>query len=185
MAYNEPLESPRYERIHGVEVMLARPIISHLQVAANLLFILKGYLRGKRCKVYAEPDVYFDEDNHCIPDLVIVCDPGKIKVAHIEGAPDFVAEILSPSTGNYDMGAKMDIYERFGVREYWLIDPKSKAIMVYLLQDGRYVFSGRYTVLEEGEAEALNEKELAEHKLSLKLSLYDDLEIKVQDVFED
>ena len=185
MALNERLENPRYELINGEEIMFARPVISHLPVSMNLSAIFRSYLRGKRCKVYAEPDVFFDEDNHCLPDIVIVCDPGKIKYAHIEGAPDFVAEILSPSTGNYDMGTKMDIYEKFGVREYWLIDPKSKAIIVYLLKDGRYVFEGRYAVLETGDEEAMTDKEKAEHKLSLKVSLYEDLEVNVQDVFED
>ena len=185
LTYNERLEDPRYEIIEGEEIMQAQPAINHLQITTNLLYIIRSYLRGKRCKVYAEPDVYFDADNRYIPDLVIVCDQEKIKAAHIEGAPDLVVEILSPSTGKRDMGIKKDVYEKFGVREYWTIDSKSRSIYAYHLKDGKFILDDRYTVLEDWEEEALNDKEKAEHRLALKVSLYDDLEIDVKEIFED
>ena len=185
LSYNERLENPRYELINGEEFMQAQPAISHLQIAMNLSRIISSYLRGKRCKVYTKPDVYFDETNHYIPDLVIVCDQGKIKATRIEGSPDLVIEVLSPSTGKRDMGVKKDVYEKFGVREYWVVSPKEKSIYVYLLKDGKFTLDDCYTVLEDYEEEILNDKERAEHRLTLKVSLYDDLEIDVKEIFED
>ena len=175
----------RYELVNGQEVMLAQPSINHITISVNLLHIIKGYLKGKRCRVFAEADVYFDENNHYIPDLVVVCDRNKIKNNYIDGAPDLAVEILSPSTGTRDLGIKKNVYEKFGVKEYWIIDPKSKSIIVYHLKEGKLEFDNRYAVLENWEEEALNEKEKAEHKLALKVSLYDDLEIEVKEIFED
>ena len=175
----------RYELVSGREIMLAQPAINHITIAGNLNLIIRRYLKGKHCRVYAEADVYLDEQNHYVPDLLIVCDRNKIKATHIEGAPDLVVEIISPSTGSRDYGVKKDIYEKFGVKEYWIIDPKSKSVLVYLLKDGRFQFDNRYAVLEDWEEEAMNEQERAEHKLKLKVSLYNDLEIEVKEIFED
>jgi len=185
MAYSERLENPRYERINGEEVMLAQPTPNHDRISKNLARIIGNYLRGKRCKLFGELDVYFDEDNHYVPDLFIVCDLNKIKATRIEGAPDLVVEILSPSTSKRDLGIKKDIYEKFGVKEYWIISPKERSITVYHQKDGKFHLDDCYTVLEEDELEILNERERAEHKLTLKVSLYDDLEIEVKEVFED
>ena len=184
MAYNERLENPRYELIHGEEVMLAQPAINHIRIARNLSAMIYRYLRGKRCEVFNEADVYLDESNHFVPDLIIVCDPKKIKPDGIYGNPDLVVEILSPSTGKRDLGIKKTIYERFGVKEYWIVSPKEKAITVYHLQDGKFELDNRYAVLEPWEEGMLSEKEKAEHTLSLKVSLYDDLLIDVGNVFE-
>ena len=184
MAYNEALENPKYEIINGEEIMMSPANTRHNRIQGNLSAIIWNYLKGKRCKVFFETMVNFDENNHYIPDLVIVCDPSKIKLTHIEGSPDLVVEILSPSTGKRDISIKKKVYERFGVKEYWIISPKEKAIEVYHLIDGAYVLDDRYTVLEEGEEEIFTEKEKAEHRLTLKVSLYDDLEIDVKEIFK-
>ena len=113
----------------------------------------------------------------------MVCDPAKIKLNHIEGAPDFVAEILSPSTEKRDVGIKKDIYEKFGVREYWIIHPKAESVTVYLLKDRKYLLDNVYHLLSEEELECLSEEERAEQEVPLKLSLYDDLEIRLEDLF--
>jgi Uma2 family endonuclease len=185
MAYFERLENPRYELIDGEERMLAQPSMNHARIARNLMFIIQGYLKGKRCEVFGEVDVYFDESNHYVPDIVVVCDRDKMKFDGVYGAPDLVVEILSPSTGKRDVGIKKEAYERFGVREYWIVNPKEKSIEAYHLRDGKFVLDDRYTVLEDYEERMLNEKEKAEHRLTLKVSLYDDLEIDVREVFED
>ena len=185
LVYDERLENPTYELINGEEVMQAQPSTNHACIAMNLSRIISTYLRGKRCKVFAEMMVYFDKDNHYIPDLIIVCNQDKIKTTRIEGSPDLVVEILSPSTGKRDVGIKKETYERFGVREYWIVNPKEKSIEAYHLRDGKFMLDDRYTVLDEEEEEALNDKEKAEHKLTLKVSLYDDLEIDVKEIFED
>jgi len=118
LVYDERLENPTYELIHGEEVMQAQPSANHSRITRNLSSIIWNYLKGKRCEVFLEMMVYFDEDNHYIPDLVIVCDSNKIKGSYIEGAPDLAVEILSPSTKKRDIGIKKEIYEKFGVKEY-------------------------------------------------------------------
>ena len=175
----------KYELINGREVMMSPANTGHNSIQMNLAVILWNYLKGKRCKLFSETMVRFDENNHFVPDLLVVCDRSKIKASHIEGAPDLVVEILSPSTGRRDLGIKKDTYEKFGVREYWVIDPKSKSILVYHRKDGKFAFDDRYAVLEEWEVEAMSEEEKAEHRLTLKVSLYDDLEIDVKEIFDD
>ena len=184
MAIFERLENPKYELINGVEVMLARPVINHSRISRNLNRIIANYLRGKRCEVFGEADVFFDEENHYIPDLIIVCDKSKIKATRIEGAPDLVVEILSPRTSKNDLGVKKDTYEKFGVREYWIINPQDKSIAVYHLKGGRYRLDNVYTIMPDYELEDMTEKEKEEYTLKLKVSLYDDLEIDVTEVFE-
>lgn len=78
MICNERLESPRYEHINHRERLMTQPSVNHSRVANNLGGIIRNYLRGKKCKVFGEVDVYFDENTHYIPDVIIVCDKDKI-----------------------------------------------------------------------------------------------------------
>jgi Uma2 family endonuclease len=79
------------------------------------------------------------------PDVFIVCDPEKIDARGMRGAPDWIAEVLSPSTASYDQTVKLPIYERAGVREVWLVSPIDRTVSIYRLDAGRY---GRATILE-------------------------------------
>ena len=176
----------KIELINGREFMMAPAAGTlHNSVGMNLAWIIRGYLRGKRCKVFYETEVWLDEANHFIPDLLILCDRSKIRPGHIEGAPDLVIEILSPSTRKNDVGEKKDAYERSGVKEYWLVSPKEETVDVYLLKDGKFVVDNSYHNYSEDEWEGLSEAARAAAKLSLKVSLYDDFEIQVKDIFED
>ena len=125
------LEKKKIECIDGNTVMLAPAGTGHNSIGGNLYRIISNFLRKKRCKVFYETKVVLDESNRLIPDLIVVCDQDKIKENYVEGAPDFVVEILSPSTRKRDLSAKRDIYERFGVKEYWIIDPLYRSILVY------------------------------------------------------
>lgn len=174
-----------YEMINGEEVMLSAAAIPHIRIQGNLFNIIKNYLKGKRCRVFTEAKVVFEDKNWFQPDLIVVCDKNKIKETHIEGAPDFVVEVLSPATQLRDFGIKKDTYERFGVKEYWMINPADNTITVYLLKDGKYQIDGVYHSYTENEWRWLTEKEKAEQSLTLKLSLYDDLEIDLEEVFEE
>ncbi|MBR2216231.1 MAG: Uma2 family endonuclease [Selenomonadaceae bacterium] len=179
-------EESRYELIGGEERMMTQPAPNHNIIASSLHRIIGNYLHGKKkCKLMGEVDIFFDADNHFIPDLVVVCDKKKIHPNGIYGAPDLVVEILSPSTARYDRYTKKDIYEKFGVREYWLVNPKDKSIEVYHLTDGRFQPDDIYHAYDEIEWSMLTEKEKAREKLKLKVSLYDDLEVDVAEVFED
>lgn len=182
-AYRE--EKRKVEYIDGVAYMMAPAGTVHNSIGGNLYRIISNFLRGKRCKLFYETKVVLDEKNHFIPDLLVVCDRNKIKENYVEGAPDFVVEILSLSTRKRDLSSKRDTYERFGVKEYWIIDPKSKTVDVYVLQNGRYTMTGSHHPYTETEWEGLDEEEKEEALLPLKLSLYDDLVIDVKEVFED
>lgn len=175
----------RYELINGRETMLASASIPHLRIQRKLSRIIDTYLKGKRCELFAEARVVFDDRNWLQPDLLVVCDKDKIRENHIEGAPDFIAEILSPTTQFRDFGIKKDTYEKFGVKEYWLINPKDKTILVYLLRDGRYQLDNVYHKYSEEELKGLLDSEKPELPVKLKLSLYDDLEIDIAEVFEE
>ena len=184
-AYNEREDKARYETINGEEKLLAQPATPHAFVAANILRILGNYLRGKRCRVLGEVDVFFDEQNHFIPDLIVVCDRQKIKYNGVYGAPDLVVEILSPRTAKNDKINKKAVYEKFGVKEYWLINPKDRSLEVNHLVEGKFVIDNIYHDYLPEDWDLLNDKEKAEEKFSVKVSLYDDLEISVKEIFED
>ena len=72
------------------------------------------------------------------PDISVICDPSKLDDIGCKGAPDFIIEILSPSTNRHDKLTKFNLYQRAGVREYWIVDPVSKSVQVFVLEDGRY-----------------------------------------------
>ena len=174
------------EIINGQEVLMSpRPATRHTIIAGHIHHIFRRFLTGKRCKVFFEPDLFLDENNNFVPDIVIVCDRGKIKYNGIYGAPDLVVEVLSPSTAANDRGIKKDTYEKAGVREYWIVDPASKSIEAYRLQNGRLAFSNMCLVYPPEEWERMTEEQRAAARLTVKVSLYDDLFVDVREVFED
>ena len=141
-------ESERIELIYGQPYMLATPIRAHQEALMELSAQLHEHLKGKRCKVYPAPfavrlferdgDDPDDVDTLVEPDISVVCDPGKLDKIGCKGAPDLVIEILFPSTTRHDRFTKFNLYQRAGVREYWIEDPSSKSVQVFVLEDGRY-----------------------------------------------
>jgi Uma2 family endonuclease len=135
----------RWELIDGVPFSMSpAPTPGHQRLSGRLFHRIYGQLRGKKCQAfYAPVDVripYGDEPDDEImttvqPDLVVVCDPKKIDQRGIRGAPDFVIEILSPSTSLRDRTDKLALYERSGVREYWIVDPTERDVLVMRLGD--------------------------------------------------
>ena len=180
-----PADELKYELIDGTTYMMAPPRMIHINIGGNLFHIIRSYLSGKRCKVFAEAPVIFDDANYFIPDLLVVCDRNKIRPNGIYGAPDLIIEILSPSTQKRDWGIKKDTYEKYGVKEYWLVSPKEKSVTVYILQNGRYELDNVYFDIDQEEWEYMDDKERAAQKFTLKISLYDDFEINVKDIFEE
>ena len=148
-------EQERAELIDGAAVMMAPPSRVHQEIAAALLAQLYNYLEGKRCKVYPAPFAVrlFEKagdrpeavDTLVGPDLSVVCDMDKLDDMGCRGAPDLIIEILSPSTQRHDRLTKYNLYERAGVREYWIVDPESKTVQVSVLDGGRYRVREVYT----------------------------------------
>jgi len=136
-------EDVRCELIDGVVYdMSPAPGWVHQDLSRNLLGQFFIFLEGKPCKVFHAPfDVRLnaDDDGTVVqPDIVVICDRSKISGTGCIGAPDMVVEILSPSTARKDMLVKFNKYQKAGVREYWIVDPKDKVIRVCILSNGKY-----------------------------------------------
>ncbi len=141
-------DDTRYELIDGEVFRLApTPLIEHQEVAGEVYCQLRNQLDGKPCRPYIAPvDVRLpraDEADAAIdtvvqPDVLVVCDPAKIDRRGVRGAPDWLLEVLSPSTAAHDQIAKRRTYERAGVREYWLVHPSDRTLTVYVLDNGQY-----------------------------------------------
>ena len=174
------------EKINGQEVLMSpRPSTRHSRAAGRIYGIFFQFLRKKRCEAFFEHEVHIDDENVFVPDVLIICDKNKIKANWIDGAPDLVVEVLSPSTTINDRGIKKDVYERSGVKEYWIVDPIAKSIEVHYLKDGRLVLDHVYMIFPPEEWERMTEEQRAAARLSVKVSLYDDLLVDVREVFED
>lgn len=138
----------RCELIDGVVYMMSpAPILAHQDVAGEIFFQAKQALRGKPCRAMIAPlDVRLprqdeaDENTDVVvqPDVLVVCDPTKLDRRGVRGAPDWVVEVLSPSSASRDQIEKRRIYERHGVLEYWLVHPTDRILTVYRLENGEY-----------------------------------------------
>lgn len=139
----------RWELISGIAYdMSPAPSRRHQEVCLELARQISNYLVGKTCKVYIAPfDVrlpegkQIDEDIHNVvqPDITVVCDSAKLDDKGCIGVPDLIMEILSPYTSGKDMKEKLNLYERSGVKEYWIVHPTDKIAMVFKLGlDGFY-----------------------------------------------
>ncbi|WP_139920574.1 Uma2 family endonuclease [Hymenobacter sp. DG01] len=141
------------ELIRGrVRLMSPAPKRQHQDITLNIEFSIMQFLRGKSCKMYhapfdvrlarATPNVDASVETVVQPDI---CDPQKLDERGCFGAPDWIIEILSPGNVSRDTKEKFDLYEEVGVREYWIVTPEQKNVVVYLLSDeGRYELRGEF-----------------------------------------
>lgn len=131
----------RYELIDGKRYdFLSSPRISHQVLVNQLCIMLDASCRAAGIVITAPLDVHFDEDNMVQPDLVYIANETMsiIQGEAVRGAPDLLAEVLSPNTGRRDKQLKKELYARFGVREYWIVDPVYLTIDQFVLDGGRY-----------------------------------------------
>lgn len=185
---NDRLAYNLYEIINGEKFMSPSPSRKHSYVMGNILVVLAGYLKVKNSgRVFTgSMEIYLPDKNILRPDLFIVCDRKILKDnPKLYGVPDFVVEILSRSTMRKDLTVKKDIYEKNGVREYWIVKPFDKSVTVYHLREGKLELDDIYTCLTEEEFNQLDEEEKAEIKTDIKLSIFDDLTITVKEIFDD
>lgn len=137
--YEQIPDERRVELIDGVIYDMSAPTTLHQQIAGEVYFQLKQYFRGGKgpCVPFISPvDVELGKDKKTIlqPDVLIVCGKNKIGQKRIYGAPDWILEVISPSTSQKDYIIKTVKYMTENVREYWLIDPKIKKVIVYNLE---------------------------------------------------
>jgi len=138
----------RWELIDGEAwAMSPAPTIGHQTVVGQLFRQIDEALDGAPCRVLIAPvDVLLpaadeSEENSTTvvqPDILVVCDPKKITDRNVLGAPDWIIEVLSPATARHDHLTKRALYQRAGVREYWLVHPVDRVITVYTLENGQY-----------------------------------------------
>lgn len=181
---NDMIE-PRIEIIGSQTFMQAAPPVNHNRVVGNIVYMFKNFLRGKRCEAFSDGvDVFFDEENTFRPDAMIVCRRDIIKRDGIYGAPDLVVEVLSRSTAKRDRNEKKTVYEKYGVKEYWLVNYIDQTVEVYLLQDGKLELDNVYAVFPEWEWNTLTDEEKTRQRLTFKVSLYDNFVVDIRDIFE-
>lgn len=139
-------DDERWELIDGIAYnMSPAPTSTHQDISSNLAGELYIFLKNRSCKVFSAPfDIHFPEypvqdfnsiDTIVQPDISVICDPDKIIEKGCLGAPDLIIEILSPSTAKKDMHEKFHLYEKHGVKEYWIVDPGNKYIRIFHLQN--------------------------------------------------
>ncbi len=135
-------EDERWELIDGQAYAMSAPSRVHQEIVLELGRQIANYLKGKPCKPYIAPfDIRLPKKNEkddkidtvVQPDISVICDRNKLDDKGCRGAPDWIIEILSPSTAIRDMDIKFKLYQAHGVKEYWLINPQEKWGMIYIL----------------------------------------------------
>ena len=179
-----------YEIIEGVKFMAPSPRWSHVNVTANLIATIGVYARINKLGVAVADnfDVYFPDGSLFKPDFIFVSAQKAKSLfenpnATLQGVPDMVAEIFSKSTMKRDIGIKKDIYERNGVREYWIIDPWNENIQVYLLRDGKYYLDNVYQNYSDEELSELTDEERAEVQMEVPVAVLDGFKVKIRNIF--
>ena len=169
LTYESYLKTPddeRYELLDGMLVMEPAPLTTHQYVLGNLHHAVRSFLDEHNLgEVYISPtDVVLSDTNVMQPDLLFVSAERAHIVTreNIQGAPELVVEVLSPSTAERDKTLKLDLYARHGVKEYWLVDPNAKTVMVLLLGEHGFETVGTY-----GEGQTLTSPTLAGFSLNL------------------
>jgi Uma2 family endonuclease len=129
-------DNVRAELIDGSFYFMEAPSAVHQTIISELHYIIKSFIKekGGKCRIFLSPfDVRLDNDNRTMvqPDLMVICERGKVDSKRCNGAPDFVAEIVSKSSSRLDYIKKLNKYLDAGVREYWIINPEKRQVLVY------------------------------------------------------
>lgn len=167
----------KWEIIYGEpHAMSPAPSTAHQAILGELFYQFRNYFKNRSCQVFVAPfDVRLplenesDEDIKSVvqPDISIICDKSKIDSKGCKGAPDLIVEIVSSSTFRKDVKDKFSLYEKSGVKEYWLVYPNEKTVMVYTLgESGKY---GRPGVYSEED--------------NINISIFQDLNIELKEIF--
>ena len=136
--YENWQDSENWEIISGKAYMMApSPNRKHQEISLKITMEFYNYLKGKSCKLYSELDVVLSDEDVVKPDIMVVCDKEKLGEKNIKGAPDLIVEVLSPSTSRRDKVIKLELYKKYGVKEYWIADPVYREITVHYFTENR------------------------------------------------
>ncbi len=137
-------ENARTELIDGQFYDMSAPSRVHQEILSFLHLEIGSYIRSKKgdCRVYPAPFAVqlFEKDDTTIvePDISVICTPDKLTDRGCTGAPDWIIEIVSPSTASHDYIRKLNLYADAGVQEYWIVDPAKKSVYVYCLEETKF-----------------------------------------------
>ena len=135
-----------YEVVGGKLIVVPRPRPYHQEIVGGFIEMLRGFLRLNGVgKVYSDVDVVLD--NQVVsPDIVLILEEhlSRVQETHINGAPDLVIEVLSPSTEKYDRKQKSQLYYAHGVKEYWLVDPALQLVEIFTAGEKDWNRAGIY-----------------------------------------
>jgi Uma2 family endonuclease len=175
------LDDKRRELFDGfIKMMSPAPTSYHQSLESNLHREISWYLKNKKCKIFTAPfDVRFpnsenQKENDQIytvvqPDICVICDLSKIDIRGCLGAPDLIIEIVSPAAAKRDVEEKFQIYQKHGVREYWIVFPEDRSLSVFLLdKNHKYQLVGMYA-----------------NDSKVKVNILEDLIIDLAEIFED
>ena len=144
-----PDDGRRYELYEGELYVIPTPLVPHQRALGKLMVLLARFVRRNQLGevLHAPLDVVFAEATFVQPDILFISHQrrGIIGEQNISGAPDLVVEILSPSTEERDRGIKSQLYCRYGVQEYWLVDPEERTVEVLALSPEGYQVLGQYS----------------------------------------
>lgn len=172
-------DDERWEIIDGTPYqMTAAPTSEHQRICTRLAGEFYSFLKDKTCEVFFAPfDVRLpvgDETDEAIetvvqPDIVIICNRDQLKERGSKGSPSLIVEVISPSSAQKDTVEKFNLYERAGVKEYWIVRPEEKTVMVFTLgEDKKYGRPQMYS----GDNE-------------VKVRIFDDLTIDLKMIFKE
>ena len=184
------LYDERYEIIEGEKIMSPAAKLSHNKIIMRLAMSIGGYCEANNdcAEVFTDSvDVHLPDGNVFRPDFTVVLRENENILdwdGNINGAPDMVVEVLSKSTRKRDLTIKKDIYERNGVKLYWIIDPFTKSVTVYLWRDGKYFLDDEYIYFDDKEYSRLEDYEKAEVKFEVPVHLFEGLTIKLAYIFK-
>jgi len=175
------MDDVRRELINGFIYLMSAPVRIHAVITRELNIIIGMFIKKKKgkCHIYHAPfDVRLPKDGAkeddkiydvLQPDICVVCDLSKLDGKGCIGAPDLVVEVLSPSTAKLDWNKKFNLYEKSGVREYWIVDPIAKLVHIYLLQpNGEFDYGKIYDCTKKAP-----------------VHIFKGLEIDLKELFED
>ena len=133
-------EGQRAELIDGVIYDMTPPSRIHQKLIGELHFTIRNYIKSKNgnCDIYPSPFAVFinaNDKTYVEPDISVICDKNKLDDRGCNGAPDFIIEIVSPSSRKMDYRTKMTLYADAGVREYWIVDPAKERTTIYRLEE--------------------------------------------------
>ena len=170
--------------------MAPSPFKRHGKIVGRLMFTIGTYAFINRLgTAFADNlDVHFPDGNLLRPDFIFISAANNKIVFDNEdetfhGVPDMVAEIFSQSTMKRDVGIKKDVYERNGVKEYWMIDPWREYVEVYLLRDGKFELDEIYFNYTDADLKAMTDEERAAAKFEVPVSVLDGFKVKTKNIF--